>query len=208
AMTFADGFVRLHNKPAIVIAANILSRRINPAERASAVLFADAAGAVVLTPSSDTGRGILGASFASDGSAYGLIHIPAGGSSRPFAEDIDIAETRMTIADGREVFVKAVEMMSRCSVEALAAAGLSTTDVARFAPHQANARIFNAVGQSLGIEDDRIIKTIADHGNSSAATIPLSLSVAHGAKPFRPGEKLLLAAAGAGLTGGALVVGI
>lgn len=208
AMTFADGFVRLHNKPAIVIAANILSRRINPAERASAVLFADAAGAVVLAPSSDPGHGILGSSFASDGSAYDLIHIPAGGSNRPFVQEIDIAETRMTIANGRDVFAKAVEMMSRCSMEALAAAGLSAMDVARFAPHQANARIFHAVGKSLGIEDRRIVKTIADYGNSSAATIPLSLSVAHGANPFRPGEKLLLAAAGAGLTGGALVVGL
>lgn len=208
AMTFADGFVRLRNKPAIVIAANILSRRINPAERASAVLFADAAGAVVLAPSDDPGHGILGSSFASDGSGYGLIHIPAGGSNRPFAEDIDIAETRMTIASGREVFAKAVEMMSRCSTEALAAAGLSAPDVARFVPHQANARIFNAVGKSLGIEDARIVKTIADYGNSSAATIALSLSVAHSGDPFRSGERLLLAAAGAGLTGGALVAGI
>ncbi|RWA88243.1 MAG: beta-ketoacyl-ACP synthase III [Mesorhizobium sp.] len=205
AMTFADGFVRL---PAVVIAANILSRRINPAERASAVLFADAAGAVVLAPSSDPSHGILGASLASDGSAYGLIQIPAGGSNRPFAKDIDIVETRMTIANGREVFIKAVEMMSRCASEALAAAGLSAPDVARFVPHQANARILNAVGKSLGIEDGRIVKTIADYGNSSAATIPLSLSIAHGAKPFRPGEKLLLAAAGAGLTGGALAVGV
>ena len=208
AMTFADGFVRLHNKPALVIAANILSRRINPAERASAVLFADAAGAVVLGPSDNPGQGILGASVASDGSGYGLIQIPAGGSSRPFDSEFDIAETRMTIANGREVFVKAVEMMSRCSAEALAAANLRAADIARFVPHQANARIFNAVGKSLGIEDDRIVKTIADYGNSSAATIPLSLSVAHRADPFRPGEKLLLAAAGAGLTGGALVVGM
>ncbi len=208
ALTFADGFVRLHNKPAIVVAANILSRRINPKERASAVLFADAAGAVVFAPSGDPGHGILGCSLASDGSSYGLIHIPAGGSNRPFAEEIDIVETRMTIANGREVFAKAVEMMSRCSLEALEAAGLSARDVARFVPHQANARIFNAVGKSLGIEDERIVKTIADYGNSSAATIPLSLSVAHGADPFRPGEKLLLAAAGAGLTGGALVVGV
>ncbi|MGX9182218.1 3-oxoacyl-ACP synthase, partial [Mesorhizobium sp. BHbdii] len=145
ALTFAEGFVRLHNKPAIVIAANILSRRINPAERASAVLFADGAGAVVLAPSGDPGHGILGSSLASDGSAYGLIQIPAGGSNRPFSDEIDIAETRMTIADGREVFVKAVEMMRRCSGEALAAAGVSASDVARFVPHQANARIFNAV---------------------------------------------------------------
>ncbi|RWL99922.1 3-oxoacyl-[acyl-carrier-protein] synthase III C-terminal domain-containing protein, partial [Mesorhizobium sp.] len=106
-----------------------------------------------------------------------------------------------------EVFAKAVEMMSRCANEALGAAGLSAPDVARFVPHQANARIFNAVGKSLGIEDERIVKTIVDYGNSSAATIPLSLSVANGANPLRPGEKLLLAAAGAGLTGGALMVG-
>ncbi|TIO74097.1 beta-ketoacyl-ACP synthase III [Mesorhizobium sp.] len=208
ALTFADGFVRLHNKPAIVIAANILSRRINPAERASAVLFADAAGAVVLAASSDPAHGILASSFASDGSAYGLIHIPAGGSNRPFTQEVDIVETRMTIADGREVFVKAVEMMSRCSSEALEAASVATSDITRFVPHQANARILNAVGKSLGIEDGRIVKTIEDYGNSSAATIPLSLSLAHAAKPFRSGEKLLLAAAGAGLTGGALVVGI
>ncbi|PWK67533.1 beta-ketoacyl-ACP synthase III [Aminobacter sp. AP02] len=208
ALTFADGFVRLHNKPALVIAANILSRRINPADRASAVLFADAAGAVMLGPSNDPVQGILGASVASEGAGYGLIQIPAGGSSRPFADELDIAETRMTIANGREVFVKAVEMMSRCSEEALATANVSAAEIARFVPHQANARIFNAVGKSLGIADDRIVKTIADYGNSSAATIPLSLSVAHAARPFQQGEKLLLAAAGAGLTGGALVIGM
>ena len=208
ALTFADGFVRLHNKPAVVIAANILSRRINPAERASTVLFADAAGAVVLAPSNDAGHGILGAAVAADGSGYGLIQIPAGGSSRPFADELHIADTRMTIANGREVFIKAVEMMSRCSAEALAAAGLAATDVARFVPHQANARIFNAVGKSLGVADSRIVKTIADYGNSSAATIPLSLSLTHCAQPILSGEKLLLAAAGAGLTGGALVMGM
>lgn len=208
ALTFADGFVRLYNKPAIVIAANILSRRINPADRASAVLFADGAGAVVVAPSADPCHGILGCSVAADGSAYGLIHIAAGGSNRPFSDEIDIAETRMTIADGRAVFAKAVEMMSRCSGEALAAADIPATDVARFLPHQANARIFNAVGKALGVEDKRIVKTIAEYGNSSAATIPLSLSVAHAAKPIQPGDKLLLAAAGAGLTGGALVVGV
>ncbi len=208
ALTFADGFVRLHNKPAIVIAANILSRRINPAERASAVLFADAAGAVVLSPSDVPGRGILGVSLAADGSGYGLIQIPAGGGNRPFADIIDIAETYMTITDGRAVFTKAVEMMSRCSREALTAAGLVVAGVSRFVPHQANARIFNAVCNSLGIADGRTVKTIADYGNSSAATIPLSLSISQAAQPFRPGEKLLLAAAGAGLTGGALVVGV
>ncbi|MER8550139.1 beta-ketoacyl-ACP synthase III [Mesorhizobium sp. M1169] len=208
ALMFADGFTRLHGKPALVIAANILSRRINPSERASAVLFADAAGALVIGPCEDTDRGILGASVDSDGSRYGLIQIPAGGSNKPFHGDLDLAQTRMTMTDGREVFAKAIEMMTDCSISALAAAGVRPQDVDRFVPHQANARIFDAVGRNLGVADHLIVKTIAEYGNSSAATIPLSLSLANQAEPFRPGEKILLAAAGAGLSGGALVVGI
>ncbi|BCG97562.1 MULTISPECIES: beta-ketoacyl-ACP synthase III [unclassified Mesorhizobium] len=208
ALMFADGFTRLHGKPALVIAANILSRRINPAERASSVLFADAAGALVIGPCEDPYQGILGASVDSDGSRYGLIQIPAGGSNTPFHGELDLEQTRMTITDGREVFAKAVEMMTACSQDALAAARMRPQDIDRFVPHQANARIFDAVGRNLGIADEAIVKTIAEYGNSSAATIPLSLSLAHRAAPFRPGEKVLLAAAGAGLSGGALVVGI
>ncbi|MGX7876804.1 beta-ketoacyl-ACP synthase III [Mesorhizobium sp. ORM6] len=208
ALMFADGFTRLHGKASLVIAANILSRRINPAERASAVLFADAAGAVVIGPCEEPDRGILGASVDSDGSRYGLIQIPAGGSNNPFHGGLDLDQTRMTITDGREVFTKAVEMMTACSQDALTAAGMLPQDIDRFVPHQANARIFDAVGRNLGIAGHAIVKTIADYGNSSAATIPLSLSLADHAEPFRPGEKILLAAAGAGLSGGALVVGI
>ncbi|WP_192178036.1 beta-ketoacyl-ACP synthase III [Mesorhizobium amorphae] len=208
ALMFADGFTRLHGKASLVIAANILSRRINPAERASAVLFADAAGAVVIGPCEDPDRGVLGASVDSDGSRYGLIQIPAGGSNTPFHRDLDLAQTRMTITDGREVFAKAVEMMTACSQDALTAARIRSQDIDRFVPHQANARIFDAVGRNLGIADEAIVKTIVDYGNSSAATIPLSLSLTHRTEPLRPGEKILLAAAGAGLSGGALVVGI
>ncbi|ANN60999.1 beta-ketoacyl-ACP synthase III [Mesorhizobium loti] len=208
ALMFADGFTRLHGKASLVIAANILSRRINPAERASAVLFADAAGAVVIGPCDDPDRGILGASVDSDGSRYGLIQIPAGGSNTPFHGDLDLEQTRMTITDGREVFAKAVDMMTACSQEALTAARMQPQNIDRFVPHQANARIFDAVGRNLGIADDAIVKTIAEYGNSSAGTIPLSLSLAHQAEPFQQGEKILLAAAGAGLSGGALVFGI
>ncbi|ESY25753.1 beta-ketoacyl-ACP synthase III [Mesorhizobium sp. LNJC395A00] len=208
ALMFADGFTRLHGKPALIIAANILSRRINPAERASAVLFADAAGAVVIGACEDQDLGILGASVDSDGSRYGLIQIPAGGSNKPFHGELELAQTRMTITDGREVFGKAVEMMTACSRDALAAARMQPQDIDRFVPHQANARIFDAAGRNLGIADQAIVKTIVDYGNSSAATIPLSLSLAHQTEPFRQGEKILLAAAGAGLSGGALAVGI
>lgn len=208
AFTLADAFVRAHGAPVLIIAANILSRRINPEERASSALFADAAGAVVLVPSNDPGQGILGVSLVSDGAGYGLIQIPAGGSSRPFATDVDVAETQMTITDGRAVFAKAVEMMAHCSIGALAAAGLPVQAVDRFVPHQANLRIVDAVADKLGIARDRVAKSIAEFGNSSAATIPLSLSLSHGDRPLVPGEKLLFVAAGAGLTGGACVLSV
>ena len=208
ALTLADGFVRAQGRPVLVVAANILSRRINPAERASAVLFADAAGAVVLMPSQDPETGLLGVDLASDGSRYDLISIPAGGSSRPFATDVSAEECLMTMSDGREMFTQAVGMMSLCAGRALENAGFGAKDIHRFVPHQANARIFDAVCGNLGIDPERTVRTIADYGNSSAATIPLSLSLAHQGKPFSPGEKLLLSAAGAGLTGGACVVGM
>lgn len=205
ALTLADGFVRAQNRPVLVVAANILSRRINPLERASAVLFADAAGAVVLAPSPDTDAGLLSAVLASDGSRYDLISIPAGGSNRPFAANMAAEECLMTMRDGREMFVQAVSMMSACASRSLENVGLSASDISRFIPHQANARIFDAVCDALGIAVEKTVRTIVDYGNSSAATIPLSLSLAHQAKPFVPGERLLMTAAGAGLTGGACV---
>lgn len=206
ALTLADAQVRAHGRPALVIAANILSRRINPAERGSAVLFADAAGAVVLAPSDDGAQGVVAASLGADGAGYGYVGIAAGGSSRPYAAGMAIEDTRMTITDGRGLFADAVRLMTDCSREALAEAGITADAVDRFVPHQANARIFGAVGSKLGVREDAMVSTIAEYGNSSAATIPLSLALAHAARPIAPGETLLLAAAGAGLTGGALVL--
>ncbi|MBA8880053.1 beta-ketoacyl-ACP synthase III [Phyllobacterium myrsinacearum] len=208
ALTLADGFVRTHKRPVLVIAANILSRRINPAERASAVLFADAAGAVVLVPSNDIGKGLLGMDLASDGSHYDLISIPAGGSKRPFSPHMAHDESLMTMHNGKEMFAQAVQMMTGCAERAMANAELYPADIDRFVPHQANTRIFDVVSEKLGIESCRTVRTITEYGNSSAATIPLSLSIANGDRPFISGEKLLLTAAGAGLTGGAVVWGV
>ncbi|SDA95276.1 beta-ketoacyl-ACP synthase III [Sinorhizobium sp. NFACC03] len=207
ALTLADGFVRSQGKPVLVVAANILSRRINPAERASAVLFADAAGAVVVAPSDDPQTGLLGVDLAADGSRYDLISIAAGGSSQPFSPGLQPEDFLMTMRDGREMFAQAVEMMTVCAVRAMDAAGCNPQKISRFVPHQANARIFDAVCDRLAIEPARTVRIIADYGNSSAATIPLSLSLTHKNRPFARGEKLLLTAAGAGLTGGAVVLG-
>ncbi|MBB3649302.1 3-oxoacyl-[acyl-carrier-protein] synthase-3 [Rhizobium sp. BK619] len=205
ALTLADGFVRAHGRAVLVVAANILSRRINPAERASAVLFADAAGAVVLAPSTNGRSGLLAADLASDGSGYGLINIPAGGSNRPFSPELRPEDFLMTMQDGRDVFSRAVALMTETSKRALEEAGIAASDVDQFVPHQANARIFDAVSGNLGIAPEKTIRTIERFGNSSAATIPLSLSIANAERRFAEGEALLLTAAGAGLMGGAAV---
>ena len=205
ALTLADSFVRVHGAPVLVVAANILSRRINPAARGSSILFADAAGAVVVAPSDQPGEGVLGAKLAADGSGYGLISIEAGGSRRPFAADLAIEETQMAIADGKAVFTRAVDMMSATSREALANALLTAADIDYLVPHQANGRIIAAVAQQLGVPSEKVISTIAKFGNSSAATIPLTLSVAAGEGRLQRGQRLLMCAAGAGLTGGAVV---
>ncbi|WP_343314952.1 beta-ketoacyl-ACP synthase III [Brucella sp. BE17] len=206
ALVLADGFVRSHGRAVLVVAANMLSRRINPAERASTVLFADAAGAVVLVPDRNSQRGLIAADLISDGSGYDLIQIPAGGSTRPFSPQIGPEEFLMTMRDGREVFSRAVGLMTQASCRVLDQAGIAGDDVDRFIPHQANARMFDALCNNIGIDQARMVRTIETYGNSSAATIPLSLSVANAKKRFAEGEVLLLTAAGAGMTGGAVVV--
>jgi len=205
ALTFADTFARTHGSPALVIAANILSRRMNLDDRGTAVLFADAAGAALVAPTEREDTGIVGVDLASDGSAYDLIRIPAGGSSRPFGDGVAKTETLMQIADGKAVFIKAVDMMAETSVKALERAGLTIGDVDHWIPHQANARIIGAVQARLGLAGDKIVSTVSAYANSSAATIPLSLSLAAETRLFKPGDRILMCAAGAGMTAGAVV---
>lgn len=208
ALTLADGFVRTQGKPVLIVAANILSRRINPEERNSAILFADAAGAIVLFPSSSSKTGILGVDLASDGSHYGLISIPAGASRRPFLAGMDPKELLMTMSNSKSVFSQAIRMMTECSIRAIEKAGLTAANIDRFVPHQANVRIFEAVCENIGLASSKTVRTIEEFGNSSAATIPLSLSLTNRDRPFVSGERLLLTAAGAGLAGGSIVLRI
>ncbi|QFY63830.1 beta-ketoacyl-ACP synthase III (plasmid) [Rhizobium grahamii] len=208
ALTLGDSFVRAHGRPVLVVAANILSRRINIDERASAVLFADGAGAVVLAPCRTGRSGLKGVALAADGSGYDLITIPAGGSTLPFSPDTPVDQVLMSMRDGREVFTRAVDLMSRTSRQAMIEAAITASDVACFVPHQANARLCDAVRHELEISEDRMVSTIGDFGNSSAATIPLSLSVAHRQTPLTSGQLLMMTAAGAGLSGGAVAFAV
>jgi 3-oxoacyl-[acyl-carrier-protein] synthase-3 len=208
ALVLADGFVRAQGAPVLIVAANILSRRVNPEERASCILFADAAGAVVLAPSQRQECGLIGAHLAADGAGYDLIKIEAGGSRRPFAPETPAEEALMTIADGQAVFAKAVDMMADASRAALQKAALTIADMDWFIPHQANARIMAAVAQKLGVPEQKMVSTVAHFANSSAATIPFSLALAVEEGHIKRGARILMCAAGAGLTGGAIVLGL
>lgn len=206
ALGLAESFVRLQGRPILVVAANILSRRINPDERASLVLFSDAAGATVLAPTTDHEQGIRGQSYAADGSAYDLIKIPAGGSRQPYAPGLDDEVTKMRLENGQAVFQKAVEMMASSGRAAVRQAGWNIEDIDHWIPHQANTRIIAATGKALRIDHARTAVSVDLYGNSSAASIPFTLSRLAESKSLREGEKILLTAAGAGLTGGAIAL--
>ena len=188
----------------LVIAANLLSRRIDPAETASRVLFADAAGAVLLRPCADPTRGLVAHDLGSDGSRYGMIRIEKGGSRLPFTSASE-GGLSMRMTDGRAVFAAAVETMVESGRRVLAAAGLAPEQIATWVPHQANGRIIDQVGRALGLTAAEWLGTLARHGNSSAATMPLALSDRLSAgSPMRRGH-VLLSAFGAGALWGAAI---
>lgn len=205
ALNLADAYVRTRGQAALVVAGNVLSRRINPSDRATSALFADAAGAVVLAPTQRGDAGLIGAELATDGSRYDLIHIPGGGSRQPFSPQTGAEETKMVIKDGQAVYAAAVDMMVTCANEALRRSKLSNLDVTYLIPHQANARMMHTVAHKLHIDESKMLSTVAELGNSSAATIPLTLSRAAPGAGYAAGDILLMTAAGAGLTGGAVV---
>lgn len=205
ALTLAESFVRTQSIPVLVIAANILSRRINESDRGSSVLFADAGGAVLLAPCERDNVGIIGAQVAAKGQYYDLIKIPGGGSRIPFSEIRDSHDVLMVMNDGKAVYAGAVAIMTDCAERALAKAGIAASEVTDLIPHQANSRMMDTIAHQLRIPPERLRSTVEDFGNSSAATIPFTLSATADEKPYKPGDILLMTAAGAGLVGGAAV---
>jgi 3-oxoacyl-[acyl-carrier-protein] synthase-3 len=205
AFVLAEAFVRATRNAALVVAANILSRRIDMDDRTTAALFADGAGAVVLAPSDRPDAGLIASSLSSDGEAYGLIQVPAGDHRLPFGLHTCACQTRIQIRDGRGVFVRAVAMMVASCRAVLDKAALPSASITHFVPHQANVRIIEAVANRLSLTPAQVLSTVAEFGNSSAATIPLSLSWSSARRAYRRGDTMLLAAAGAGMTGGAAI---
>lgn len=205
ALALADGMVRAQGRSVLVVAANILSRRVNPQDASTSALFGDAAGAIVLSPAPGADSGVIAADLVSDGAGYDLLKIPGGGSRTPFTRDMESDALFMQMLNGQSVFSKAVDTMVTSSERVLKSARVTADDVAHWIPHQANLRITAAVERRLGLDPARGLSTLRDFGNSSAATIPLTLSHAGRARSFHPGDLCLMSAVGAGLSGGAIL---
>jgi 3-oxoacyl-[acyl-carrier-protein] synthase-3 len=201
ALSIADKYVKSGEaKCALVIGAETLSRIVDWKDRSTCVLFADGAGAVVLKPSNEAG--ILSTHLHADGRYKDMLLCNAG-VSKGFGN----GEPRMAITMvGSEVFKVAVTSLSKACDEALAANGLDKSALDWLVPHQANIRIIQATARKLDIPMERVIVTVGQHGNTSAASVPLALDVGIRDGRLKPGQLLLLEAFGGGFTWGSALV--
>jgi 3-oxoacyl-[acyl-carrier-protein] synthase-3 len=203
AMATADNFLKTGQfKRALVVGAETFSRILDWNDRSTCVLFGDGAGAVVLEAQPQTGgrndRGILAACIRSDGRFEDLLYVDGGpGSSKT------TGHLRM---NGREVFRHAVQKITGVIEETLVMTGYASTDVDLFVPHQANQRILDGIAKKLDVAPEKIVSTLAMHGNTSAASIPLALNQAFEDHRLQDGKLILLEAIGGGLSWGAVLV--
>jgi 3-oxoacyl-[acyl-carrier-protein] synthase III len=202
ALQVADSMLRTGvHKRALVIGAETFSRILDWEDRATCVLFGDGAGAIVLeAQESDetTGRGILTTRLHADGRHNDLLYVDGGPSTTG-----TVGKLRMK---GREVFRHAVVNLAAVMEESLGAAGLSSQDVDWVVPHQANARILDATARKLGLAPEKVVVTVDQHANTSAASVPLALDTAVRDGRIKQGDLLVLDAMGGGFTWGAAVV--
>lgn len=201
AVQVADSMIRggVANR-ALVIGAETFSRILDWEDRATCVLFGDGAGAVVLEAQdvAEDGPGILTTKLHADGRHNELLYVDGGPSTTG-----TVGKVRMK---GREVFRHAVTNLASVMDESLGAIGLSAADVDWVVPHQANARILDATARKLGLPADKVVITVDQHANTSAASVPLALDVATRDGRIKPGQIVVLEAMGGGFTWGAAVL--
>jgi 3-oxoacyl-[acyl-carrier-protein] synthase III len=206
-LTIADQFIATGAASCVlVVGVELLSRILNWQDRTTCVLFGDGAGAVVLGPAKDDGRGILSTRIFTDGSLAGALHIPAGGAAEPVTLDgIDKKRNKVHMA-GQEVFKVAIKNLTSASTLALKAAGLTSKELDWVVAHQANLRIITQVSERLGFPLDKFVLNIEEYGNTSSASIPIALDEAVRDGRIRPGQTVLLCALGAGISWGSAIV--
>jgi 3-oxoacyl-[acyl-carrier-protein] synthase III len=202
ALANADALIRSEQAACVlVIGAETFSRLMDWEDRTTSVLFGDGAGAVVLTTMPGVGdasdRGILATDLNSDGRFKDLLYVDGGTST---------GTTGHLRMQGKEVFRHAVEKLAETAHRSLAKAGVTADDVDWIVPHQANIRIIEGTAKKMGVPMDRVVVTVQDHGNTSAASIPLALSVGRARGQIKPGDLIVTEAIGGGLAWGSVLL--
>jgi len=189
---------------ALIIGAEKMSSVIDWTDRNTCVLFGDGAGAMVLR-ATGAARGIMKGTFGSDGSLANLLWTPGGGTRNPLtAENID-QKSQYLKMEGRDVYKHAVKQMTQSTLDALEKNGLTADDIKYFVAHQANARIIDAIGTRLDVQD-RMFKNVEKYANTSAAALLIAVDEVAKSGDLTPGDLLLLVAFGGGFTWGANIV--
>ncbi|MBQ7285987.1 MAG: ketoacyl-ACP synthase III [Alphaproteobacteria bacterium] len=203
ALTMADNMIRLGQvKTALVIGSETLSKITDWTDRNTCVLFGDGAGAIVLRAREGNGdsqdTGILSTKLYSDGNHYDTLCTTGGVSSTQSAGFV--------MMDGKEVFKYAINSLAQAAEEAMKLANIKSEDIDWLLPHQANIRIIEGVGKKMELPEDKVITNLANHGNTSAASIPLALSEMMSNGTIKKGDLIVLTAMGAGFTWGGAVI--
>lgn len=207
AMSIADQFIRSGKaERVLVIGAELLSRLVDWTDRNTCILFGDASGALVMGPSPEAGRGLLSTHLHSDGTAAGILTIPGGGSQHPQSEEVLAKKMHKIAMNGREIYKFAVRVLPEVILEALNANGLTADDIDHIVSHQANARIVESVLERLNIPLEKCWLNLPRYGNTSSASLPISLDEANRAGRLKQGDLIAMMAIGSGMAwGGALM---
>jgi 3-oxoacyl-[acyl-carrier-protein] synthase-3 len=205
-LSVADAQIRAGSSDRVLlIGAEVLSRVLDMTDRTTCVLFGDGAGAALLEPGHEAG--ITQSLLALDGTQAEILTVPAGGSAEPITEEtIKSRRNLLRMIDGQSVFKQAVTAMAAACTQVLDKAGVAPADLALVIGHQANARILTALGKRLNLEPEKVLIDIGWVGNTSAASIPIALDRAWRRGRLRPGDLVLTAAFGAGMSWGASLI--
>ncbi len=205
-LTVGEGLIASGQaKKVLVVGSEKMSAIVDWTDRSTCVLFGDGAGATVLSPATN-GAGILSSYMGSDGTLAELLYRPNGGATVPMSPEVLADRSWLVKMAGREVFKHAVHTMSDAVDQALARAELSADDIDLLVPHQANIRIIEATAKHAGIPMDKVFVNIDRYGNTSSASIPISLDEAMEQGRITEGSTVLMVAFGAGLTWASMIV--
>ncbi len=202
AINIADKLIAGGAQRVLVIGAELLSRLVDWTDRNTCVLFGDGAGALVLGPTPDPERGLLSIHLHSDGNAAGFLSIPGGGSKYPPSSEVIAKNLHKIAMSGREVYKYAVSVLPDAVMEALKANGKTIEDVDHVVSHQANIRIVESVLGKVGIPMHKCLINLDRYGNTSSASLPISIDEAARTGLLKEGDLVLMMAIGAGIAWG------